>query len=242
MDTKTFKFLYWHIIAFIDFIVSNNPLERPPCVTFVQHQIRRTIRWLWRRRLTSSLGLRGRFSLNGMNCLDGLHIDWRFVQVYRRRYEFRNLGKRSLISLNNFCFLGPRRLGRSSRSTGVDIGLAFLFPAWTEVFWTTGVAVASSSPLVMFFSLFSLIVIIPTTRKIKLKKKTTKTMMQRKKKNGRYSLRRVVSLWLRFSAVGNGPSPQVARRLRVTRSWRFSQGRHILCQFDLNKICPSVDE
>ena len=49
--------------------------------------------------LMSSLGLEGRFTLNRMNCLDGLYIDWRFVQVYRRRYKFRHLGKRSLVSL-----------------------------------------------------------------------------------------------------------------------------------------------
>ena len=105
MDTRTFKFLYWHIVAFVDFIVSNNPLERSPCIVFVQHQVKRTIKWLWRRRLTSSLGLRGRFSLNRMNCLDGLHINWRFVQVHCWRYEFRHLGKRSLVSLNRFLLL-----------------------------------------------------------------------------------------------------------------------------------------
>ena len=181
--------------------------------------------------LMSSLGLEGRFTLNRMNCLDGLYIDWRFVQVYRRRYKFRHLGKRSLVRLNGFLLLEPQRLGRSSRSTTVDIGLAFLFPAWTEVLWTTGVVAASSSPLVMFFSLFSLIVIIPAMRKIKFKKKRKKKKENKnndakgKKKNGQYSLRRVVSSWLRFSAVGNGPSPQAARRLRVTRSWKVLLGK-----------------
>ena len=57
-----------------------------------------------------------------------------------------------------------------------------LFPAWTEVFWTTGVAAASLSPLVMFFSLFSLIVIILAMRKIKLKKKKKKKNQQQQQK------------------------------------------------------------
>ena len=44
----------------------------------------------------------------------------------------------------------------------------------------TGGAVTSSSPLVMFFSLFSLNVIFPATRKIKLKNKK-QTMMKGKR-------------------------------------------------------------
>ena len=74
-------------------------------------------------------------------------------------------------ALPGFCFLGPQRLGRSSKSTALDIDLDFLFPVRTEVTWTTGGAVGgavtSSSLLVMVFSLFSLIVVIPTTRKVK---------------------------------------------------------------------------
>ena len=77
------------------------------------------------------------------------------------------------------------QLLRSSRSTAEEIGLAFLFPAWTEVFWTIGVAVASSSPLVIFFSLFSLMVIIPVTRKIKLKKKNNNNNNKTKMKKGK---------------------------------------------------------
>ena len=71
--------------------------------------------------------------------------------------------------------MAPRRLGRSSKSTALDIDLDFLFPVWTEVTWTTGGAVGgavtSLSLLVMVFSLFSLIVVILATRKTKLKKK-----------------------------------------------------------------------
>ena len=132
------------------------------------------------------------------------------------------LGREALSALTGLCFLGPQWLGRLSRSTALDMGLAFLFLAWIEVFWMTGGAVASLSSLVMFFSLFSLIVVISMTRKIKLKKKKR---MMREKKNGWYSLRRVVSSWPRFSAVGIGPSPHIAKQLRVTRSWKILPGK-----------------
>ena len=79
-----------------------------------------------------------------------------------------NLGTLGREGLPGFCFLGPQRLGRSSRSTALVIDLDFLFPVWTEVAWTTDGAVTSSSPLVMVFSLFSLIVVIPAIRKIKI--------------------------------------------------------------------------
>ena len=46
--------------------------------------------------------------------------------------NFGTLGRGFLLG---FCFLRPRRLGRSPRSTELDI--AFLFPVWTANFWMT---------------------------------------------------------------------------------------------------------
>ena len=80
-------------------------------------------------------------------------------------------------------------------------------------FWTTkGVVVSpwtwtSLSPLVTAFSLFSFMEAIHVTKKAKLKKKKKR----KEKKDGRYLLRRVVSLCARFSVEGIGPSPQAAR-------------------------------
>ena len=82
-----------------------------------------------------------------------------------------NLGTLGIEVLTSFCFLAPQRLGRSSRSTALDIDLDFIFLIWTEVTWTTEGAATSSSPLIMAFSLFSLIVVIPATRKTNLFKK-----------------------------------------------------------------------
>ena len=117
--------------------------------------------------------------------------------------------------LLGFGFLEPRRLGRSSRFT--ELEMVFLFPVWEEGFWTTAVVVSwtwtSSSPLVTAFSLFSFIVAIPMTKK-------TNLGLKKKKKSGRHLLRRVVSSCTRFSEVGIGPSPQAARRLKVTRPWK----------------------
>ena len=83
-------------------------------------------------------------------------------------------------------------------------------------FWTTKGVVMSSwtwtslSPLVTAFSLFSFMVAIHVTKKAKLKKKK-KEKKRKEKKDGRYLLRRVVSLCARFSVEGIGPSPQAAR-------------------------------
>ena len=79
--------------------------------------------------------------------------------------NFETLGREALL---DFCFLGPRRLGRLSKSTELDIDLGFLFPDQMAGFWTTEGAVASSSPHVTAFSIFSFMVAIPATRKIKL--------------------------------------------------------------------------
>ena len=88
-----------------------------------------------------------------------------------RGVNFGILGRRVLLG---FCFLRPQRLGRSPRSTELDMDLGFLFPVWAAGFWMTGGTVVSSSPLVIVFSLFSFMVAIPVTRKIKLKKKKGK--------------------------------------------------------------------
>ena len=103
MDSRTFKFSHWHVVTFIYFIVSDDPFERPPCVALVQHQIRRMVRWLRRARLARIFGWRGRISLDGMNCLDGFHVNKGLVQVHSRGYELRNLGN---WSLDRFLLLG----------------------------------------------------------------------------------------------------------------------------------------
>ena len=80
-------------------MLSDDPFERPPCITLVQNQIGRTIRGLGRARLTRSFGWRGRIALDGMDYLDGLHIHQRFVQVHCWRYKLGDLGKGSLSRL-----------------------------------------------------------------------------------------------------------------------------------------------
>ena len=171
MDSRAFKFSHWHVVAFIDFFISDDSFERPPCVVLVQHQIRR---------IDGSDGLGLREFLTG----GGGRLVWMGWTVWMgststrgsSRFTVRgvNLGTLGIEVLTGFCFLAPWRLGRLSRSTTLDIDLDFLFPTWTEVIGTTGSAAMSSSPLVTVFSLFSLIVVIPATRKTKenhLKKK-----------------------------------------------------------------------
>ena len=164
MDSRAFKFSHWHVVTFIDFIVSDNPFECPPCVVLVQHQIRRMVRWLRRTRLARIFGWRGRkISLDGMNVWTGSTST---EGSSRFTVGGVNLGTLGIGVLTGFCFLAPRRLGRSSKSTALDIDLDFLFPPWMEVTRTTGGVATSSSPLVTVFSLFSRIVIIPAMRKI----------------------------------------------------------------------------
>ena len=98
MDARTLKLLHWHVVTFVNFMISDDPFERPPCITLVQNQIRGTIRGLGRARLVRSFGSRGRIRLGRMNYLDGLHVH-RFVQVHCWWYELRNLGKGSLTWL-----------------------------------------------------------------------------------------------------------------------------------------------
>ena len=59
-----------------------------------------------------------------MNCLDKLYIDKRASRSTIGRVNLGTLGREALPG---FCFLGPRRLGRSSRFTALDIDLDFLF-------------------------------------------------------------------------------------------------------------------
>ena len=49
--------------------------------------------------------------------------------------------------------------------------------------------------------------------------------VSKKQNDGRYLLRQVVSLCARFSVVGLGPSPQAARRLKVTKLWKDLSGK-----------------
>ena len=99
MDAGTFKLLHWHVITLIHLTISDDSFERSPCITLVQNQIWRTIRGLRQARLARSFGWRERIALNGMDCLDGLHIHQRFVQVHCWRYKLGNLGKESLTWL-----------------------------------------------------------------------------------------------------------------------------------------------
>ena len=99
MNGRSFKVLHWHIVTWIHFIVSDNPFERSPRITFVQHQVGRLLRWLRGMSLVRSFGWRGRIGLDGRNGLDGHHVNHWVVQIYRWRSKFWNLGKRILARL-----------------------------------------------------------------------------------------------------------------------------------------------
>ena len=104
-----------------------------------------------------------------------------------RGVNFGILGRRVLLG---FCFLRPQRLGRSPRSTELDI--LFLFPVWMANFWTTKGVVVSSwtwtslSPLVTASSLFSFMVAIHVTKKAKLKKKNEKRKEKKRRMDDTY--------------------------------------------------------
>ena len=99
MNGRSFKVLHWHVVTWIHFIISDNPFEHPPRITFVQHQVRRLLRRLRGMRSARSFSWRGRISLDGRNGLDGHHINHWVVQIYRRRSKFWNLWKRILARL-----------------------------------------------------------------------------------------------------------------------------------------------
>ena len=99
MNGGSFKVLHWHIVTWIHFIVSDNPFERPPRITFIQHQVGRLLKRLRGMSLARSSSWRGRISLDERNGLDEHHVNHWVVQMYRRRSKFWNLGKRILVRL-----------------------------------------------------------------------------------------------------------------------------------------------
>ena len=101
MDGRTLKVLYWHVVASIHLMFSDESFERPSRITLVQHQVRKTLGWLWRMSPMRSFGCRRRkiLRLDGWNGLDGYQVHCWVVQVYRRRREFWNLGRRSLTKI-----------------------------------------------------------------------------------------------------------------------------------------------
>ena len=83
-----------------------------------------------------------------MNCLDRLHINWRFIQVYRRGYKFRNLRKRSLVSLNRFLLFrtSTTRYVVQILNSGYRLGfsLPYLDESFLEDWWCSGILVLAS--------------------------------------------------------------------------------------------------
>ena len=149
MDTRAFKLLHWHIVAFINLIISDYAFERPLCVALVQHQVRRMIRQLWQMRLARSLGWRGsRISLDGMNCLDGLHVNWKFVQIYCRGCKLGNLGKRSLVNLARFLLFRTSTTWKVVQIHNTRYRLRFsllcLDRSFLDDWWSSGILVPTS--------------------------------------------------------------------------------------------------
>ena len=100
MNDRTFKVSHWHIITWIHFIFSDDSFGRLPCITLVQHQVKRTLRWLWGMSLTRSFSWRGKIlRLDRWNGLDGCHVNHWAVQNYHWRSELWDLGKRGLAGL-----------------------------------------------------------------------------------------------------------------------------------------------
>ena len=203
MNGRSFKVLHWHVVTWIHFIISDNPFERPPRITFVQHQVRRLLKRLRGMRSARSFSWRGRISLDGRNSLDGHHVNHWVVQIYRRRSKFWNLWKRILVRLlllrtsTTWKVTKVHRARNSlplpcldsklldDRRSGVVLDL--------DVLISTG----NSFLLVFLHSSYS----YGKENKFSLKKK------KKKEGSGRHLLRRVVSSCLRFFAVGIGPSP-----------------------------------
>lgn len=178
MNGKTLKVLHWHVITWVYLIVSDDCSS--PSITLIQYQVGRTFVFLWRIGLVRSFYCRREvLRLDRWNSLDGWsglrhQVHCRGVQVYHRRRDLGNLGGGVLP---NFYFLEPWGVGRSPRSTELDIPI--LFPAWTPGFWMTkGVTSSktntSSSPLITLatpFPLFSFIVATPMLERTKLVKR-----------------------------------------------------------------------
>ena len=120
-------------------------------------------------------------TVDGMNWLDKLCIDRRVIQVYRWGCKLGNLGKRSLA---RFLLLRTLTTWKLVQIHNTRYRLRFSLPCLDGSFldhWRCG---ASLSPLVMVFSLFSLIVVIPAMRKIKLKIKNKKKKKKEKREKG----------------------------------------------------------
>ena len=100
MDGRMLKVLYCHIITSVHLIVSDESFERPSSITLIQHQVGRTLGLLWRMSHVRSFSCRRKiFRLDRWNGLDGNQVHCWVVQVYRRRSELWNLGKRSLARI-----------------------------------------------------------------------------------------------------------------------------------------------
>ena len=217
MNGRSFKVFHWHVVTWIHFIVSDYPLERPPRIAFVQHQVRRLLRRLRRMGSTWSFSWRGRISLDGRNGLDGHHVDNWFVQVYRLGGKLGNSWRR---------IFGRFWLLRTS-TTGKVVKVhrardSFPFPCLGRRFLDgrgggvldLDVLITTGDSLLFIFlhSSYS----YNKENKLRVKKKKE----EKEERSGRHLLRRVVSSCTRFSEVGIGPSPQAARRLKVTRPWK----------------------
>ena len=141
--------------------------------------------------------------------------------MYRHRRELWNLGRRSLA---RFLFLGTstsrkvtkiHRAGYTFPLSSLDArlladqGSGIIQDLYTLFTLNT----ACNTFLFIFLHGGQPYVENDKVSNIKKKKKRKK----KKRRNGRYLLRRVVSSWVRFSAVGSRPSLQAARRLSVTK-------------------------
>ena len=148
--------------------------------------------------------------MDGMDCLDELHVHQRFVQVHCWRCKLRNLGKGSLTW---FLLLGASTTWEivQVHSTGYRLRLPFpsLDGSHLDQWGCCNILVPTGHCFLFIFPHCS----YTYDEENQLKKKRERDT----KSSRRYLRRRVVSLWPRFSAVGTGPSPQAARRLRVTK-------------------------
>ena len=100
MNGRMFKVPHWHIITWIHFIVSDDFFERLPCISLIQHWVRRTLRRLWGLSPARSFSWKGKIlRLDKWNGLDGCHVNHWVVQIYRQRSVLWDLGKRGLTGL-----------------------------------------------------------------------------------------------------------------------------------------------
>ena len=153
-----------------------------------------------------------------MDCLDGLHVHQRFVQVHCWRCKLGNLGKGSLTW---FLLLGATTTWEVVQVHNIGYWLRLPFPSLDgshlDQWGCCNILVPTGHCFLFIFLHCS----YPYDEENQLKKKKKKRKEKRKYMKTKWSrpyLRRwVVSSWPRFSAVGTGLSPQAARRLRVTK-------------------------